>query len=93
MLTLFSLFVISRAIYSEVPVQFIEVKGRNGNVTLHTGMPKDSVEILIGKPDDIDLYESLGKYREKWGYKLKNDYTASLVINFEDGELKGIRQN
>jgi hypothetical protein len=38
----------------EAEVQYIEVKGKKGNVTLHTGMPKHSVKILVGKPDEVN---------------------------------------
>jgi len=38
----------------EPEVQYVEVKGKKGNVTLHTGMPKDSVQTLVGKPDKVD---------------------------------------
>ena len=77
----------------EAEVQYIEVKGKKGNVTLHTGMPKDSVKILIGKPDEVDL-RSIGSIAyETWGYKLKNNYISNLDIKFEDGKLKSIRQD
>ena len=96
--TLFVLFIISIGISSnnwedEVQVQYIEVTGKKGNVTLHTGMSKDSVQILVGKPDKIDLHELLNTYYETWGYKLKNKYISDLDIDFEDGKLKGVRQN
>ena len=39
----------------EAEIQYIEVKGKKGNVTLHTGMLKDSVQILVGKPDEVNL--------------------------------------
>lgn len=96
--TLFVLFIISIGISSnnlqdEVQVQYIEVTGKKGNVTLHTGMSKDSVQILVGKPDKINLSELLNTYYETWGYKLKNKYISDLDIEFEDGKLKGVRQN
>jgi len=77
----------------EAEVQYVEVKGKKGNVTLHTGMPKDSVRILVGKPDKVDL-RSLGNTAfETWGYKLKNNYLSDLDIEFEDGKLKSVRQD
>ena len=69
-------------------VQYIEVTGKKGDVTLHTGMPKDSV-----KPDEVNLYEIDNTHHEKWGYKLKEEYTADLKIDFENGELTGVSQN
>ena len=76
----------------EAEVQYIEVKGKKGNVTLHTGMTKDSVRILVGKPDNVEL-RSYGNALEDWGYKIRNSYVSDLEINFEDGKLKSLRQN
>ncbi|HKZ67816.1 MAG TPA: hypothetical protein VJ111_15730 [Chitinophagaceae bacterium] len=76
----------------ESKVQYIEVKGKKGNVTLHTGMSKDSVRILVGKPDEVEL-RSYENALEDWGYKIKNRYVSDLEINFEDGKLKSLRQN
>jgi len=77
----------------EVEVQYVEVKGKKGHVTLHTGMPKDSVQRLVGKPDEVDLRSYGGTALEDWGYKIKNSYVSDLNINFEDGKLKSVRQN
>ena len=76
----------------EAEVQYIEVKGKKGTVTLHTGMTKDSVRILVGKPENIEL-RSYGNALEDWGYKIRNNYVPDLEINFEAGKLKSLRQN
>ena len=76
----------------DTEVQYVEVKGKKGNVTLHTGMSKDSVRILVGKPDNVEL-RSYGNALEDWGYKIRNNYVADLEINFENGKLKSLRQN
>ena len=76
----------------EAEVQYIEIKGKKGNVTLHTGMTKDSVRILVGKPDNVEL-RSYGNALEDWGYKIRNNYVPDLEINFEAGKLKSLRQN
>jgi hypothetical protein len=76
----------------EAEVQYIEVKGKKGNVTLHTGMTKDSVRILVGKPDNFEL-RPYGNALEDWGYKIRNKYVPDLEINFEAGKLKSLRQN
>jgi len=105
LVTLFVLFIISiafRSNYSEknVQVQYIEVKGKNGNVTLHTGMYKDSVQILVGKPDEVNLQTAGRTSFENWGYKINNKYGLSkefqisdLIINFIDGKLEGVQQD
>jgi hypothetical protein len=80
-------------------IEYIEVKGKKGNVRLHTGMSKDSVKLLVGKPDAINLDE-IGNIRfEKWGYKINNksgmpkEYQLpDLNIEFEDGRLNGVNQ-
>lgn len=84
----------------EVQVQYVEVKGKKGIVTLHTGMLKDSVQILVGKPDEVDLRSYRSTALENWGYKINNKYglpkeyqTADLEIDFEDGKLKSVRQH
>lgn len=76
----------------EAEVQYIEVKGKRGNVTLHTGMIKDSVRILVGKPDNVAL-RSYGNALEDWAYKIRNSYVPDLEINFEAGKLKSLRQD
>jgi len=99
--TLFVLYLISLGLRSnrsnyaekEVQVQYVEIKGKKGNVTLHTGMPKDSVRMLVGKPDEVHLNRIASTNYEKWGYKLKNKYISDLDINFRDGKLDGVRQN
>jgi len=88
-----------RNLNQEAEVQYIEVKGKKGNVTLHTGMPKDSVKILVGKPDEVSLDEIRNIHFEKWGYKITNKHGVpteyqipDLNIDFKDGKLNGVRQ-
>jgi len=76
----------------DAEVQYIEVKGKKGNVTLHTGMTKDSVRILVGKPDNVAL-RSYGNALEDWRYKIRNNYVPDLEINFEAGKLKSLRED
>jgi ethanolamine utilization protein EutQ (cupin superfamily) len=77
----------------ETEIQYIEVKGKKGIVTLHTGMSKDSVKVLLGKPDEVNLMTVMNSTHESWGYKLKNEYVSDLDIEFVDGKLDGVRQN
>lgn len=77
----------------ETEIQYIEVKGKKGIVTLHTGMSKDSVKVLLGKPDEVNLMTVMNSTHESWGYKLKNKYVSDLDIEFIDGKLDGVRQN
>ena len=84
----------------EAEIQYIEVKGKKGNVTLHIGMPKDSVRILVGKPDEVSLNTFRSSTHESWGYKVNNKYglpkeyqISDLDIDFVDGKLKNVRQD
>ena len=62
-------------------------------------MSKDSVKLLVGKPDAINLDE-IGNIRfEKWGYKINNNFEMpeeyqmpDLYIEFEEGKLNGVNQ-
>ncbi|MGL5016217.1 MAG: hypothetical protein ACRC6V_18355 [Bacteroidales bacterium] len=57
----------------KVNVQYIEVKGRKGRVMLFTTMHKDSVQSLLGKPDEVRMRTSYkGSVEEDWGYKINN---------------------
>lgn len=83
----------------EPEVQYIEIEGKKGIVTVHTGMPKDSVQLLVGKPDEVSLDTYGGSSHEKWGYKIHNRLRlpkdmqiADLRIEFVDGRLDGVRQ-
>ncbi len=77
----------------DAEIQYIEVKGKRGNVTLHTGMRKDSVQILLGKPDKVTMYTILNSTHESWRYKIRNKYLSDLDIEFTDGKLEGVSQN
>ena len=81
-------------------VQYIEIKGKKGVVTVHTRMLKDSVQILLGKPDEVSLDTYGGSTHERWGYVITKKYSISkelqlpdLRIEFVDGLLDGVRQD
>lgn len=76
----------------EATVEYIEIKGKKGNMTLYTGMTKDSVQRLVGKADEVNYYKLGNTNYEKWGYKMKNSYVSDLDISFRDGRLEGVRQ-
>jgi hypothetical protein len=77
----------------EPETQYIDVKGKKGIVTIYTGMPKDSVKLLLGKPDEVSLNEIYNTHYEKWGYKISNNNFADLYVDFENGILAGVRQD
>ena len=67
-----------------------EIKGKNGAVQLYTGMPKDSVLLLVGKPENVRLNSIGNKTYETWQYNMTSKYSSDLEIEFENGELTGI---
>lgn len=85
---------------NQVQYQYVEVKGKKGNATLYIGMSKDSVQVLVGKPDEVRMNTIGNSTYENWGYKINNKYglpkkyqTADLTIDFRDGKLKGVQQD
>ena len=83
--------------HNEIPekkhFEYVEIKGEKGNVQVHIGMPKDSVYILAGKPDEVNLMTIGNSTHETWNYKMTNKYVPDLSVEFEDGELTAVRQN
>jgi hypothetical protein len=79
--------------YEPRNIQSFELSTKNGVIKLHTYMPKDSVQILMGRPQstDVDNRGSFGVH-ETWEYKGRNRYTSEFTIEFTDGELKSVRQ-
>lgn len=69
-------------------VQFFDVTTKKGTFTLHTKMPKDSVKLLIGKPNETDVMNLGGIVREEYKYK-KGDF-HSVNIVFMDGMLESV---
>jgi hypothetical protein len=74
-------------------IQPFELTTKNGTVKLHTYMSKDSVKILMGRPQstDIDDYGP-GKARETWEYKGTNRYVDEFTIEFINSKLKSVSQ-
>lgn len=73
-------------------LEYVEIRGRKGNVSLYIGMPKDSVRMLVGKPGSVDLRTFIDETHEEWGYKIKNSYIEDLKIKFVDGKLERVEQ-
>jgi hypothetical protein len=74
-------------------IQSFELSTKNGIVKLHTYMPKDSVQILMGRPQSTDINDhGYGGIRETWKYRGTNRYVDEFTIEFTDGKLKSVRQ-
>jgi len=73
--------------------QLFELTTKNGIIKLHTYMPKDSVKILMGRPQSTDINDyGSGKTLETWKYKGTNKYIEEFTIEFINGKLKSVRQ-
>lgn len=77
-------------------IQYIDIRGKHGEVTVHTYMSKDSVKILIGKPTRVNLMTIGNDAHEYWEYDFPNQgqygTTRRLKISFYNGELKEIHE-
>ncbi|WP_370477218.1 hypothetical protein [Tamlana flava] len=74
-------------------IQSFELTTKNGIVKLHTYMSKDSVQILMGRPQSTDINDyGFGEVIETWKYKGTNRYVDEFTIKFANGKLKSVRQ-
>lgn len=74
-------------------IQSFELTTKNGIVKLHTYMSKDSVQILMGRPQSTDVNDyGFGEVIETWKYKGTNRYVDEFTIDFTNGKLKSVRQ-
>ena len=69
-----------------------EVETKKGTVPLHLGMSKDSVIILMGKPDSHDSHSFGRMIVEDLGYNIKGNGYEDLTFHFENGKLESFRQ-
>lgn len=77
-------------------IQYVEIRGKKGEVTVHTNMSKDSVKLLVGKPTRTNLITMGSDAHEKWEYDFPGEgqfgTIRELQISFVNGELKEIRE-
>ena len=71
-----------------------ELTTKKGIVTLHTYMSKDSVKILMGRPESTSIDDSgyNGMVTETWKYKGTNTVFDEFTILFANGKLKSVSQ-
>ena len=79
--------------HKEHNVHSFELSTKNGIIKLHTYMSKDSVQILMGRPQSTDIQNigGMGVY-ETWKYKGRNQYVDEFTLRFKDGELESVHQ-
>lgn len=77
-------------------IQYIDIRGKHGEVTVHTNMSKDSVKILVGKPTRVDLRTYGNDAHEDWEYIFQGEglygTPRELRISFINGKLKEIHE-
>lgn len=76
-------------------IQWFELSTRKGVVKLHTYMPKDSVQMLMGRPHATSIRTYGDRVNETWRYekRLYEDiYTTEFSFEFVNGELKSVDQ-
>lgn len=77
-------------------IQYVDIRGKHGEVTVHTYMSKDSVKILVGKPTRVDLRAYGNDTFEDWEYDFPNQgqygLGRRLKISFLNGKLKEIHE-
>ena len=73
-------------------IQAFELSTKNGIKKLHTYMSKDSVQILMGRPDATDVRAVYSTVYEVWKYKGRNMLMDEFTLKFENGELMSVDQ-
>lgn len=76
--------------YAEEQQDFrtFNVRSKKGKATIHTGMPKDSVLLLLGEPTEFmsnDIMDNIS-------YRYGNYDLNVLKIEFENGKVKSVYQ-
>lgn len=74
---------------SKGDIQYFNVRSKKGKATIHTGMPKDSVILLLGEPTEFMSSD----YIDEITYRYGNYDLNSLRIEFRKGKVKSISQH
>lgn len=73
-------------------IQYTEVKGRKGRVTIHTEIPKDSAKLLLGKASKTEMQKIANSVYETWTYDFDGDDISDLKLEFIDGVLDNFHE-
>lgn len=66
----------------------------SSKLTIHTNMPIDSVELLLGMPEQHRTYSIAGSEYQTYQYRINNKGNYyNLVLEFKDNILFDIQQN
>lgn len=69
-------------------IRYFDVKTKKGEARIHTGMPKDSVIMLLGKPSQFMSTE----YSDEITYEFGPYDINMLTIQFKDGKVSSVIQ-
>ena len=69
-------------------IHYFDVTTAKGTYNLHLRMPKDSVIMLVGEPDEKRLNTILNDVEEKYYYN--KDKSRQLVLTFTNGVLDDV---
>ena len=69
-------------------IRYFDVKSKNGEARIHTGMPRDSVIMLLGKPSRFTSTD----FTDEISYDYGPFGTNNLTIEFEDGKVSSVIQ-
>lgn len=74
-------------------IESFELSTKKGIVKLHTYMSKDSVQILMGRPQSTSINDcGYGEVRETWNFRGTNRFVDEFTIEFINGNLKSVKQ-
>ena len=69
-------------------IRYFQVRSKKGEGTIHTGMSKESVTMLLGQPTEFSSTE----YHDNITYRYGNYDINSLSIDFKKGKVSSVRQ-
>lgn len=72
---------------------YFDVEVDKNVVTLHTGMSRDSVAVLMGLPSSSNSSNRRGVFREELQYNTSGGLTPDLTLIFENGKLVEYKHN
>lgn len=72
---------------------YFDVEVDKNVVTLHTGMSRDSVAVLMGLPSSSNSSNRGGVFREELQYNTSGGLSPDLTLIFENGKLVEYKHN
>lgn len=86
-------YIFSKSFEEANDIQRYEVVTDSNTVTIHTHMPIDSVEFLLGKPQKYHTYSIAGSEYYTYEYILQSEDTnKNLKLEFKDNILFKVEQ-